>query len=62
MNKNQAAMRVDSLADKIAFTPSMTAVQLIDEFAELAKEYPNDYNFGLIVRSTIHKTHQNLKS
>ena len=61
MAGNQDTRRVKHLADEIAFTPTMTAVELTDELAKLSIHYPNDYQFGLIVRSVLHKTHINLK-
>ena len=62
MNGNNDTQRIKLIADKIAFTPSIIAIELIDELSQLSKQYPNDYSFGLIVRSLIHQTHANLKS
>ena len=57
MSGNEDTRRVHSIANKIVFTPSSTGVDLIDELAILSKDYPNDYNFGLMVRAIIHQVH-----
>ena len=61
MSANKDSRRVVSIANKVAFIPSTTAVDLIDELDKLSKDHPNDYTFGLLVRSIIHQTHTNLK-
>ena len=50
MSKNKDTMIADAIAKKIAFTP-MTAINLFDELADLAKEYQNDYQLGLMIRA-----------
>ena len=62
MNGNKDTKRVKSISDKVSFTPSLTSVELIDELSSLSTDYPNDYVFGLMVRSIIHNVHTNLKS
>ena len=58
---NNDALDIRVLSQEILYTPSMTAIQLIDELEELSKNAPVDGSFGVLVRSLIHEVHSNLK-
>ena len=62
MSANEDVRNVNRIVNKVSFTPSVTAVELMDDIADLAQKYPNDHTFGTIMRAVVHNIHTNLKS
>ena len=58
---NQEVRRVNTITNKIIVTPTMTALELIEELDDLSTEFPINGSFGLLVKSIIYKVHTNLK-
>ena len=58
---NNDTKQVHDLAQKILYTPSMTALDLIDELREMSEKEIVDSTFGIKVRSVIYQVHTNLK-
>ena len=54
--------RIKAIANKIVFTPNMTALELIDEIGELSDETVINGSLGLLIRSLVYEVRTKVKS
>jgi hypothetical protein len=58
--ENEDVKKVKTLAKKIVHDAGFNALDLVDELEQWTIKYPNDYTLGMMVKSLIYQTKQEI--